>query len=167
MGRLIDQLCTACDTSFYLSPFGQSILLFILTLVGGSHVIDPYIRLDPYLATRAHVRMTLERVVRGSKMSESFLVIGLIRAIEDVLEDCSQELRARTGERSLATERLVRHGILSDIDGRLRVAGDTGALALDPADHARADLEMWQKQTEAILEEQNLEQSICAEVEDE
>ncbi|MGO8946744.1 MAG: hypothetical protein ACLQUY_03575 [Ktedonobacterales bacterium] len=129
-------------------------------------MIDPHIRLDPYLATVAHVRITLERVVHGSKVSESFLVVGLIRAIEDVLEDCSQEAPGGTSEWSFASQRLLRHGVLIDSDGGLSVVGEIGAPALDQLKQARADLETWWELTEPILEEQNLDRAIHDEVED-
>jgi len=90
MGRLIEQFCAACDASNYQSLCGQSLLVFVLALVGGAPVVDPRIRLDPYVATPAHAHIALERLVQGATMSESLLVIGLIRAIEDVLIDCSE-----------------------------------------------------------------------------
>jgi hypothetical protein len=63
MGRLIDQLCAACDATFYQSPPGQSMLLFILTLLGGVPLVDPQIRPDPYLATASRVHSTIEQLV--------------------------------------------------------------------------------------------------------
>jgi hypothetical protein len=168
MGRLVEQYCAACDETFYKSLSGQSILLFTLALIGGSPVVDPQLCLDPYLATVAHVRIMLERLVQGSKMPESFLVIGLIRAIEDVLADCLDEAPApgETHHWSLATERLIQHGLLVDAEG-LTLVGDLGAPSLEQLRQARADLEMWRELTAMILEEQNLEQAIREETEDE
>jgi hypothetical protein len=166
MGRLVDQFCAACDEGLYQSPSGQSILLFILALIGGSPVIDPQLRLDPYLATVAHVHITLKRLIQGFKLSESSLVIGLIRAIEDVLEDCSVEPPRGTRHWSPATQRLIKQGLLVDSDG-LTLVGDVGAPSLDQLKLARADLELWRELTAPILEEQNLERAICEEVMDE
>ena len=148
MGKLIDQFCAACDEHFYQSPSGQSILLFTLALIGGSPVIDPQLRLDPYLATVAHIQITLDRLVYGFKMSESSLIIGLIRAIEDVLADCSEVPLApgETRHWSPATQRLIQQGLLVDADG-LTLVGDIGAPSLEQLRQARADLEMWRELT--------------------
>ena len=168
MGRLVDQFCAVCDESFSKSPSWPSLLLFILALLGWSPRIDPQVRLDPNLATVAHVRIMLERLVQGSKMPELFLVVGLIRAIEDVLEDCSQETpkEGKLADWSPATERLTRFGVLIDADGGLAVMGGTEKPVPDRRRQARADLEMWREVTARILEEQNLEQAIRKEVED-
>jgi hypothetical protein len=168
MGRLVEQYCAACEESFYKSPAGQSLLLFTLALMGGSPVVDPQLRLNPYLATVAHVRIMLERLVLGSKMPESFLVIGLIRAIDNVLEDCLEEVAApgETHDWSFATERLIHHGLLVDAAG-LTLVGDIGETSLDQLRQAQVDLEMWRELTTPILEEQNLEQARREETEDE
>jgi hypothetical protein len=168
MGRLVDQYCAAGDESFYQSPAGQSILLFTLGLIGGSPGIDPHSYLDPYLATAAQVHSMLERLVHGSKMPQSSLIVGLIRAIENVLEDCLEEVSApgQTHNWSLATERLIHHGLLVDAEG-LTLVGDSGAPSLDQLRQARADLQRWQERTAPILEEQNLEQARCEETEHE
>jgi hypothetical protein len=101
-------------------------------------------------------------------MSESFLVIGLIRAIEDVLADCLDSALApgETHDWSFATERLIRHGLLVDAEG-LTLVGDMGAPSLDQLRQARADLEMWRERTAPILEELNLEQAIPEQTQDE
>ena len=167
MGKLIDQFCAACDERFYQSPSGQSSLLFTLALIGGSPVIDPQLRLDSYLATVAHIQIALDRLVYGFKLSESALIIGLIRAIEDVLADCSEQIPAPGENRhwSPATQRLIQQGLLIDADG-LTLVGDIGAPTLEQLRQARADLEMWRELTALILEEQNLEQVTCEEIED-
>jgi hypothetical protein len=168
MGRLVDQYCAACDESFYKSPAGQSILLFTLGLIGGSPGIDPQSCLDPYVAPAAHVQSMLERLVTGSKMPESSLIVGLIRAIENVLEDCLEEVSApgETHHWSPATQRLIHEGLLIDSDG-LTLVGDIGAPSLEQLRQAQADLEMWRERTILMLEEQNLEQSTREEIEHE
>ena len=167
MGKLVDQFCAACDERFYQGPSGQSILLFTLALIGGSPVVDPQLRLDPYLATVPHIQITLDRLIYGFKLSEFSLIIGLIRAIEDVLADCSQVPLApgETRHWSPATQRLIQQGLLIDADG-LTLVGDIGPPSLEQLREGRADLEMWRELTALILAEQNLERAICEEIED-
>jgi hypothetical protein len=152
----------------YKHPPKRGNSIFTLALIGGSPVIDPQLRLDPYLATVAHIQITLDRLVYGIKMSESYLIIGLIRAIENVLADCSQVplTPGETRHWSRATQRLIQQGLLVDADG-LTLVGDIGAPTLEQLRQARADLEMWRELTALILEEQNLEQAIHEEAEDE
>jgi hypothetical protein len=161
MGKLINQYCAACDESFYQSPAGQSILLFTLGLIG----IDPQSCLDPYVAPVTHVQIMLERLVNDSKMPESSLIVGLIRAIENVLEDCLEEVSAPGGTRhwSPATQRLIHEGLLIDSDG-LTLVGDIGACSLEQLRQVRADLEMWRELTIVVLEERNLQRDICKEI---
>jgi hypothetical protein len=164
MGRLIDQLCAACDATFYQSPPGQSILLFILTLLGGLPVVDSQIRHDPYPATVAHVQSTIEQLVQGANMPEYSLVGGLIRAIDDVLVDCAHEMPKGASGWSPATERLVRHGVLIDVDGELRVAGEREVPGDNRVKQARADRDLWRELTAQILEDQHLEQAVHREL---
>ncbi len=170
MGTLIDQFCTACEEISLRSPAGQSILVLILVLVGGTPVVDPSVRPDPYFATVAHVHLLLERLIHKSKMTESFLVPGFVRAIDDVLADCSAETPppGETRHWSLATQRLIQHGLLVAVASEgLALAGDSGTAPADQHRQAEADREMWQELTAPILEEQNLEQAIREESEDE
>jgi hypothetical protein len=73
MGRLIYQFCVVCDRSYYRSAYGQSLLAFVLVLIGDSPVGDPLIRLDPYVASAAHVHASLERMIQGVKCWNPFL----------------------------------------------------------------------------------------------
>jgi hypothetical protein len=165
MGKLINQYCAACDESCYQSPAGQSILLFTLGLIGGSSGIDLHSYLDPDLATVAHVQMMLERLVNESTMPESSLIVGLIRAIENVLEDCLEEVSApgETRHWSPATQRLIHEGLLIDSDG-LTLVGDIRVNSPEQLRQARADLEVWRDITIVILEEQNLARAIRKEI---
>lgn len=118
----------------------------------------------PYLATVAHVRITLQRWLQGSGTSESFLVLGLILAIQSVLEDCAHEHLGRAAEDwSPATRRLLRYGVLIDADGALAVIGETETPLPDRIGRARVDLELWREVTTHMLEHDNLEQAIKAE----
>ena len=100
-------------------------------------------------------------------MTESFLVLGLIRAIEDVLVDCSEEVPASGEIRhwSFASQRLIQRGLLVDLEV-FTLLGDSGAPSPNQLGQARADLEMWLELTAPIREEQNLERVIREEVED-
>ena len=166
MGRMSDQLCAACDASFYKSYPGQSLSLFILTLLGGLPAVDTCIRLDSAMAAIAHVRSTIEQLVQAQTMPESSLVGGLIRAIDDILVDCSNEMPKGPSGWSPATERLVRHGVLVESDGELRVNGESEMPAPDRVKLARADLDLWRELTAMILEEWDLTQTIGRELEE-
>ena len=167
MGRLLDQFCVACEESITQSPSGHTLALLILALLGGWPEIDPQVRLDPYLATVAHVRITLERWLQGSWTSELSLALGLIWAIGSVLEDCAHEHVRNPGEDwSPATQRLLRYGVLIDAGGVLAVIGETEIPVPDRIRRARADLELWSEVTAPILEHENLEQAIRDEMED-
>jgi hypothetical protein len=97
-----------------------------------------------------------------SKRPETSVITELIREIEEVLEDCSQEAPAkapgRTHDWSPATQRLIEQGLLVDAEG-LTLMGDLGAPSLDQLRQAKADLETWRELTAPILEEQNLERA--------
>jgi hypothetical protein len=139
-------------------------LLFILTLLSGSPAVDLQIRVDPYLATVARVRSTIEQLVQGTNMPEYSLVDGLIRAIDDVLVDCLHEMPKGASGWSPATERLVRHGVLIDSDGELRVVGEHEVPADDRVKQAQADRDLWRELTTLILEGQHLEQAVQREL---
>jgi hypothetical protein len=164
MGRLIDQLCAARDATFYQSPPGQSMLLFILTLLGGVPLVDPQIRPDRYLATVSRVHSTIEQLVRGVNMPEYSLADGPTWAIDDVLADCLHEMPKGASGWSPATERLVRHGVLIDSDGELRVVGEREVPSDDRVKQARADRDLWRELTALILEDQHLEQAVHREL---
>jgi hypothetical protein len=166
VGRLANLLYAACDVTCYQSPPGQYLPLFILTLLSGMEVVDPQIRLDPSTATSARVQSTLERLLRGCNIPESSLVGGLILAIDDVLVDCSDRRPTGTWGWSPATARLVRRGMLIDVEGVLRVAGECEVPTSDRMRQARADRDRWCEATTLILEEQRLEQAVQKELGD-
>lgn len=166
MGKLANLLYAACDAQIYTSPPGRSLPLFILTLLGGSEVVEPLIRLAPAQATVEHVQSTIERLLRKSIMPESSLVSGLILAIDDVLVDCSDEMPKGASGWSPATQWLVRRGMLIDVEGDLRVVGECDVPAPYRLKQARADRERWCEVTSLILEEQHLEQAVEKELGD-
>ena len=166
MGRLANLLYTACDVKFYQSPPGRCLPLFILTLLSAAEVVDPRSRLDPPTATAARVQSTFEWLLRGCDMPESSLVGGLILAIDDILVDCSDRLPRGAWGWSPATARLLRRGMLVDVEGVLRVAGECEMPTPDRLRRARADRERWCEATALILEEQRLEQTVQKELVD-
>ncbi len=99
-------------------------------------------------------------------MPESSLVGGLILAIDDVLVDCSDRRPRGAWDWSPATSRLVRRGMLIDVEGVLRVAGECDMPASDRMKQARADRDRWCEATRLILEEQHLEQAVQKELGD-
>jgi hypothetical protein len=165
MGRLIDQFGGACNPSCYHSAYGQSLRAFVLGLIGGSAVGDPLIRLDPYVASAEHVHVSLERMIQGGKMSESFLIVGLIRAIEEVLEDCSRAVvPLQPSGWSSATRRLIAQGILLEsAESGLALVGESNTSLFDPEGLVRADLVRWRELTAEILADRNLEEAIQGE----
>ena len=166
MGRLANLLYAACDVECYQSPPGQSLPLFILTLLSGVEVGDPRMYRDSSQAASARVQCTLERLLRGCNMPESSLVGGLILAIDDVLVDCSDRMPRGTWGWSPATARLVRRGMLNDVEGVLCVAGECETPTPDRMKRARADRDRWCEATRLILEEQHLEQAVEQELGD-
>jgi hypothetical protein len=167
MGRLLNQFCAACDVMWYQRPSGQSLLLFMVGLLRSSPAGVPHLHLDPDRGTVAHVRILLEQRIHRSKTSEIFLVLGLIRAIENVLEDCTHKGAHDCSHWSLATQRLLQQGTLIVSDGELRIAGGRDESARDCRYQAQVDLDLWRERTQAILEQQNLDQAIGEELADE
>jgi len=165
MGRLIYQFCGSCDPSYYHSACGQSLLAFVLVLIGGSSVGDPIIRLDPYVASAEHVHVALERMIQGGTMSESFLIVGLIRAIEEVLEDCARAVvPLQPSEWSSASRRLIAQGILLESgESGLTLVGESNTSLFEPEGLVRVDLERWRELTAEILADRNLEEAIQGE----
>jgi hypothetical protein len=164
MGRLANLLYVACDVQRYQSPPGRCLPLFMLTLLSGAEAGDPRIRIDLSQVTAAGLQCTLERLLRYGDMPESSLVGGLILAIDDVLVDCSDRVPRGAWGWSPATSRLVRRGMLLDVEGVLRVAGECEAATPDRVRQARADRDRWCEATGPILEEQRLEQTVQREL---
>lgn len=95
-----------------------------MSLVGRSPCADPDIKVDPNVVTGDYVRIALERYLDLLHVRESFLVLGLIRAIDDVLEDCAIETLDESSDWSPTAQRLLRQGLLVVTDGALAVAED-------------------------------------------
>jgi hypothetical protein len=101
-------------------------------------------------------------------MLESFLIVGLIRAIEDVLADCSREVVPPPSDWSPATRRLILQGILVESAGdRLALVGEGGAPSPDMETLVRDDLERWRELSAEILADPNLQDAIQEEDEKE
>jgi hypothetical protein len=93
-------------------------------------------------------------------------VVGLIRAIEDVLEDCSQEASAATVDWSLATQRLIGQGVLVDTGEVLTLVGEDPPCTVERAHGVQADLDLWRQLTALILADEHFEQAIYEELDD-
>jgi hypothetical protein len=118
------------------------------------------------MAAATYAQSAIERLVQSKTMPESSLVGGLIRAIDDILVDCSNEMPKGPSGWSPATERLVRHGVLIETDGELRINGEPEMPAPDRVKLARADLDLWRELTALVLEEWDLTQTIGRDLEE-
>jgi hypothetical protein len=137
---VLDRLCAACKIPSR-SPSGSWLVWCLVTLVARPLTSTSDLRLDHLeydLVTGAAVRTTREWYWHKFQLRESFIVLSVIQAIEDVLDDYASEHPDEPTDSSCATRRLLQYGLLVVRDGSFAVSDDRDLPVLNPAPQARS-----------------------------